>query len=464
MDDALGCLLLFACGLIVWFGWPVSFWLLVALVCTAILVNQAKIHSNSTFFLGRVWQAAVPAFRDSAVGISIGLGIVTLAQILFNAFDASSTTVRRWEVTVASIQHKLAAVLSPKTIFPVLLFAFLISLVWPHLRAVSRLSYAKKWGSRISTVLTTIAAFTFFASIVVVRSEVRWVAAREPQARSAMKSIEEDRRQLLALCWVEQKFKIIRGPLRQELINFFATLPKIDDPNEAEQRAADWFASQAPPTKETNAVGPPEVSDRVANWLNGKGASPPLEDVERVINEAQKLEQILPEAQKAAEEALKMTLAPQSADPFVKAFVSALTGSLVKTVLAYYPVHGISDYTAATEAVRKKSDNGRSMLQMWRWSFPAKPSQAESSSEDLAANARVTYVGGEEFARTLGTVSLTSARFPGTVTSPSWINPFPSGFSHGPFPGSDFDHGPSITHIGPIGPPVHVPSSSVVVR
>ncbi len=467
-DDAFGCLLLVLGGLIVWFGWPVSFWLILALILTAVLQHKARLHRDFKSFLGRVWQAATSALRDSAVGVSIGLGIVALAQAFFNALDASSTTVSRWEVTVASTQHRFAAALSPKIIFPVLLGAFLISLVWPHFRAVNRFSSAKKWGSRISTVLTTIAAFTFFTSIAVLRSEVRWVAARQPQARSAMKSIEEDRRQLLALCWVEQKFKIIGGPLRNELINFFATLPKTDDPNGAEQRAADWFASQAPSVKDTHAVAQPEMYDRIGKWLDGKGGPPSLEDVENVSNEARKVKEALPEAQRSAEEALKMavgTYLPQSANPFVKEFVKSLAGALVKTVLADFPVYGISDHNAGTKAVRKKGSNGRSMLRMWRWSFPAKPSEAVSDPRDLAANARVPYVGGEEFARALGGVPSTSSGSSGSSFSSAWVNPLRGGSSYGPLPSSDYDFGPHNIRTGPIGAPVGVPvGRGVVVR
>jgi uncharacterized membrane protein YgcG len=458
-EEPFGCLLLGLCGLLLWLSWPVSLWFIGALICAALLHSQveAQAHSSSSWL--RLWQTALPALRDSAVGIAVGLGIVTLAQAVFNAADTSSATVRRWEEIVTVLQHKLAATLSPSVVLTILVALLVISFNWPQYHLVNRFSSAKKWGSRVLVVLTTVTAFTFFSALAVSRSEPHWVAKREPEAREAVQTIEEGRRELLSLAWLEAKSQVFPPPLKKELADFFVTARETNDPEAAHGLGAEWFARQAPIIPAPAASEPPDSFDKVNNWLARKGPAPLLEDVAVVSAESRKVTEMLPPARIVAEEALKAALAsfiPANVDPLLKPFIKALTGALVKNALANYPIRRITDYKAAVALIREKrnSNDGkpmRTMLQMWRWSFPRVRREAIPRETDPGGPG---YITGPELANHYGNPSAGSS---GSSSSGSSFTGIQGNQSYGlgsssfSSPGTIY-HGPITPYRGPVAP------------
>jgi len=355
----------------------------------------------------------IKGLRDTASSVAVGLGIVCLAQLLLRICFSlvSENTVRNWEIWVVSLQGTLKSVMQLRWLLIALFVLFVVSLILPTQKPVSRYKDWRMWASRVLTALTAISSFTFFTSQAITNHEIEWVAKRRGEFKEAASRAKQARQNLVKYAYVKNQIENLPPEIKDELRQFFRAAaeasdgdriikqlgedigkgrPSFDDsdgladgkpmpPPEGGASGSNGEPKNPggdPPTQENiEAATTDETIERIEKWGEAtdestrKTQSPTLEDGRRVVKEAERIEAVLGEAEVAVGEALKTLLGdqlPSTIDSLVKPFVKSLLSSSVKPFLSKVFPRKVSKFREAVLWAQLNL-NANMAGQSWKW-------------------------------------------------------------------------------------------------
>lgn len=368
---------LFALGLWVYFAWPVSLWLITTSLCAVICHSVATKRDRS------LSGAIAKLLKETAIWISVGLGIVAAAQaILLTVGDVSRAAVRALEDAAIEAQQELTSFLSLPILAPILVVLLLVNLLWPESRAVTRFVSIRKGVKRAFLILTGIVSFTFFSTLAVETEEPRWLAQRRMETTQAIGQVDTRRRELVALAWIDRRVASLPHGTVQELRDIL--IESVGSNESKIGRTVDALIKTAPRIRSF----PKETDDfqQVRAWAKSDSVTPSLAQTSIVIAEARRLDRVVPEVEAAVTETLKNAigeLVPGAIDLLIRPFIKALGSALVERALSRLILDDIADAQAARAFVERtlKVNGGGSadttLVALWQWKF------AEERSADI---------------------------------------------------------------------------------
>lgn len=403
MDTLLGFAALAVAVYVAWAAWPVSFWLAVALGGAWALRGLKRASEQRISFGHRLVTSLAGGLRDAVLCVAAGLGLVVLAQVLLQSIDyVVPETVRAWEEGVAEAHRWLAFALSLdfSVLIRTLLILLLLTVLWPRLRPVGRLTQVRKWGGRLLIVLTTVTSFTFFSSVAVATYERDWVAKRRGEFHQAVDAIEKARRELVAVAWIERSVRGLPPETRADLRDLIRRAREQPESAPFLRETAERLARQAPrisiakdsqrigasaPDRELGATE--DAVERARTWLTsreGTASLPTLRDLRICRAEAERLEVVRAEAETALTEIVKAglgELVPREWDPLVRTFAKSVMGAVTKTTLGEVFPRRITDLATAASWLMAALGPSASA---WRWEVRVPSPPAETASAERA--------------------------------------------------------------------------------
>ncbi|WP_141699121.1 hypothetical protein [Candidatus Thiosymbion oneisti] len=193
-------------------GWPVSFWLVIS-GSIALFANHYKRltvtddYGMSLSFLAAVKYSFVNNLYKSAVGVTIGFGIIVVSQaVLKLAADyVREETVQNAETTLSAINYAIGEAFGIGPLIYSLLIIFITSIFWPYLPILKNYVRVRDWGGGVLLVLFVVTSFTFFSSIQISNLEKDWIASITDNKVERNRIISALQKDIVSTSWLEQQ-------------------------------------------------------------------------------------------------------------------------------------------------------------------------------------------------------------------------------------------------------------------
>lgn len=363
-DESEGCLSLLLLGLfalICWLTWPVCLWFGLAVLGTwTLFLIDGRLRKpdedQALNFRARLVIETVGTMKETALCVSIGVGIVFICQLILSSASrfVNPQTVGTWEDRLSAINRTLTTYFGFRYLLITLAVLLMVSIVLPHLALVRRYLKLRQWSARCLLVMSTLTSFTFFAAADIHGCDAKWVAALKSKAQNALYSVNRIEKQIVAASWVENEIKILPKRIRTDLREIFRAAngqentPKIIDmAAERVAKKAPQFQHQFKPqeskTKNSQTTHAFQSTfGKIRAWLRGEAdtSGVTLNELRSFPKQVNDVEARLMETKAAAiesvssllEEALQIKL-PTISRQFVAKLVNVLTETSLRAIL-----------------------------------------------------------------------------------------------------------------------------------
>lgn len=363
-DESEGCLPLLLLGvfaLICWLTWPVCLWFGLAVLGTwALFLIDGRLHKpdedQAVNFRARLVIETVGAMKETALCVSIGVGIVSIFQLILSIASrfVNPQTVAAWEDRLSAVNRTLTTYFGFRYLLMTLAVLLLFAMVLPHLALVRRFLKLRQWSARCLLVMSTLTSFTFFAAADIHGFDAKWVAALKSKAQNALYSVNRIEKQMVAASWVEAEIKVLPARINTDLGEMFRAVNGRADSSNIIDRAAERVAKKAPQfrhrfkpqeskTKHRRTTHSVQSSfEKVRAWLRGEVDTPgvTLNELRSFPKQVSDVDARLKETRAAAietvssllEEALQIKL-PTISRQFVTKLVDVLAQTSLESIL-----------------------------------------------------------------------------------------------------------------------------------
>jgi len=374
---------------------------------------------------------SLKSLRDTSACVIAGLLIICAAQLLLKTVLSMSDeqSVKAVELLVIRQQDFLREHL--KLAWTII--AFVVLLLFQAILPTVRVTHFKTvltWASRVLTILTVIAAFSFFTEPTTAALERDWIAQRKPELNKSLGRVKKARQTLVTNAYLQAQIEAIPPEKKQQLHAYFVDAAKYAGHDESIQWLTDQLKNR--PVDFSNATNeepdfsadvdgssnpaandkPAELVDsdaavegainRTEKWVSAAGtervAPPSIEDARILEAEANRVETLSYASNTLVEQALKNAIdAHLSADlePFIKLFVKQLEDSAVKSTVKFIPAR-IRSFQRAKSWVQRNVF-AHNFQADWNWQVPSYAQYQKAIEPPPVAPTPEPTTSGEDF-------------------------------------------------------------------
>lgn len=375
---------------------PVSLWFLsfFGLMIFIGYIDEKLEKKNLEHYKSSMLEGIIFGFFDTTRSITIGIGLVWIAQLFLNIYGKISIeTVKDIEYHLMKFKEYYEQKISFDfyILLFILLFLMLLTILLRKLKPIQKFVLIKKFASRLLIILATIVSFSFFSFEAVTVYEPEWIAKRRSDLYQSIKSINEAEQELVAISMIKNNFSTINNQSKDNLRDFFNE--NINDKNYQENidLYVKVITQNTTQIKETDidkkrlnkfkSLHQPqnESIEKIKQWLNETEHSKSIKistiDLDVCKEKTNAMNETLAESKVALIEIVKNILGatlPESADPVIKYFAKSLVDSLIKGSLAKVFPKNVKDIATAslwlelvTYSPKQKMNKG------WRAEMPS---------------------------------------------------------------------------------------------
>lgn len=351
--------------------YPVSLWLGIAALGTWMIFIiyrklKTRLEGKKIEFRAQLLMNVVQAIREVSLCVSVGIGIVFLAQFMLvsASYFVNLKTVSVWEDRLSVFSRFLTKYFGLRYLLITLAVLLVFSIIRPRLSLVTRYLKARQWGTRGVMIISTLTSFTFFSSASIQGFEAKWVASLKEKAQSPLASVVRVEKELVATSLLEDRIRGLPPRTRVDLAKLFHAADENAKTKEIIDVVARRVAQNAPKlTKNAHsqesknqsnisAYDIPQSFEKVKAWLQGEPGTQDvsLSELRSFPKHAGEVEDRLVEAKAAAIEAVSSILESSlkiELHTISKQFVTKLVGTLAQTSLAEILPKNINDLATA---------------------------------------------------------------------------------------------------------------------
>jgi hypothetical protein len=389
--------------------WPAGLYLL-ASAPVFLLLAIGKLSADivgweNSNYIRRVFAfTTLKGLRDTSASVIAGLLIICSVQLLLKTilWLINEESVKSVELLVIRQQKFLNDHMKLTWSIIAIIVLLLLQAIFPYIKA----AYFKKvrtWASRVLTVLTVIASFSFFTQQTAASLERDWIAQRRPELNESLGRVKRARQALVINAYLQAQVEAIPAEKKQPLRSYFFDAAN----NTNREQSIHWLIEQLnnrPPdfsnathdnpdfpsegggtSKPPGNGGPAETLDggtlvenainRVDKWVNAveseRVAPPSIEDAQILEAEANTMESFSYASTTIVEQTVKNVIdahIPTSLDPLVKLFVKTLQDAFIKSMLKVLPAR-LRSFQEAQSWVQKNVF-APNFQTNWNWSVP----------------------------------------------------------------------------------------------
>ena len=381
-DDVIGIIVSVISILIVvtlliigFYSWPVSLWLIFAIITSLILKNIHSKNSiksnyytpNKNIFFKESYYFAIKNLLECSIGVVIGLSIIVIVQALlcFLSDKIEVETVLYYEIMLSSLNQKFDSLLGIKYfIFSIVLLLFL-TIFFPNIPLLNKYMKVRDYLNKLTIVIATLISFSFFSIQSISNYEKTWIASFAKIMSDRISKIEKLQREVTSLKWIEMEIDLMPYKTKCYLKEVFNISSKKADSKIILNRIIERISKSIPMIDNSEVekinsidsvlkkeIGYIEKIQKKYNDNNKNSTRQKLylNDLKHIPKEINNIEKGLKEGKSVIVEAIEKSVnqfIPSELRPITKSFISSLTKSIAESTLSIVIPKSVKDVATA---------------------------------------------------------------------------------------------------------------------